>query len=243
MLKLKVLGNYAPNLKGLPGSCYILRGLEKIIILDMGYGNLQKVLNEIKENELENIIIILSHNHLDHSFDVLKFAKVLKKLNKKVKIYLPKKSIIYYIVAKNKKFFDVQILNEKTKIELNEAIIDFCKTNHSGECYATRIKYNSKVFIYTSDFSSVSEKLKIFCKNADILVIDTGIPIQNKIHLKNFHSNTRETIKELFSKKCNVKEVMASHLKAYLSDSNYINLFPRDKNIYLIKMGCEYELF
>lgn len=245
MLKLKVFGNYAPNLKGLPGSCYLLRGLEKLILLDFGNGNVKKVINEIKKEEIDNLIIILSHNHLDHSLDIFKFAKILKKYKKRVKIYLPKRSFIYYLVTRYKKVFDVTIINEKIKIKLKlkDTIIKFSKNVHSGECYSTKIITEGKVFVYTSDFSFVNEKLKEFCKNADVLLIDSGIPIINKFHLKNFHSNTKKTLKELFSKECNVKKIMASHLKAGLSDENYIRVFPKNKDINLVKINYEYDIF
>ena len=33
MLTLKVYGNYSPNTVGLPGSCYLLEGMSRKIIL------------------------------------------------------------------------------------------------------------------------------------------------------------------------------------------------------------------
>lgn len=243
MLKIKVLGNYAPNLKGLPGSCYLISGLKKLIILDMGNGNIKSVLKEIKKEDVENLLIILSHNHLDHSFDVFKLAKILKKWNKKVKIFLPKKSIMYYIIKSYKKVFEINIINEKTKIYIEDAVIDFCQTFHSGQSYATRIKTADKVFIYTSDFSYVSRGLKAFCENADVVLIDSGIPLANKFRLKGYHGITSEILEELFSKECNVKKVLASHLKAYLKDKCYINVFPKEKDVTLVKMNLEYTIF
>lgn len=251
MLKMKVLGNYAPNLKGLPGSCYLLTGLEKIILLDLGNGNIKSLLKEIKKDDIENLIVVLSHNHLDHSYDILKLAKILKKWNKKIKLYLPKRSMIYYLVKSYYKVFEVNVITEKTKIYLENAVIDFCQTFHSGESYATRIKINDeksektniKIFVYTSDVSYVSIGLKYFCNDADVVLIDSGIPLVNKFHLKGYHGITSEILNELFSNECTVKRVLASHVKACLGQKCYINMFPKGKNVNLVKMDNEYEIF
>lgn len=243
MLKLKVIGNYAPNLKGLPGSCYLLRGIENIIVLDIGNGNIKGLLKEIKKEELDKLVIIISHNHIDHSLDIFKLINILKKLNKKVKVYLPKKSLIYYILIKFKNVFDVHVINEKVKIELEDVKIDFCQTFHRGESYAIRIKKQNSIFVYTSDFSYVSMGLKYFCKNADVVLVDGGIPIANKFHLYGYHGLTQEILSDLFSKECNVKKVILSHLKAYLKDEDYIRIFGKNKNVILAKIGKEYLLF
>lgn len=243
MLKLKVIGNYAPNLKGLPGSCYLLRGIENFIVLDIGNGNIKGLLKEIKKEELDKLVIIISHNHIDHSLDIFKLINILKKLNKKVKVYLPKKSLIYYILIKFKNVFDVHVINEKVKIELEDVKIDFCQTFHRGESYATRIRINDKIFVYTSDFSYVSRGLKDFCKDADVVLIDSGIPIDNKFHLNGYHGLTKDILDDFFSEECNVKKVLASHLKGYLKDDIYFNVFPKNKNVILVKIGMEYIVF
>ena len=41
---------------------------------------------------------------------------------------------------------------------------------------------------------------------------------------------------------CNIKKVYASHLKAKVSDEQYFNIFPKNKDITLIKMGNSYEI-
>lgn len=243
MLKIKVLGNYAPNLKGLPGSCYLVKGLKQPLLLDLGNGNIKSLLKEIKKDEFDNLIIVLSHNHLDHSFDVLRLVKVLKKWDKKVRIYLPKKSLMYFLIYCYRKFLDINIINEKTKIIIGETTIDFCQTFHSGESYAIRISTKNKIFVYTSDFSYVSRGLKYFCKNADVVLIDSGIPIVNKFHLKGFHGVTSEILKELFSEECNVKKVLASHLKAGIDEKYYMDVFTNGKNIELVKRNTEYIIF
>ena len=234
MIKIKVLGNYAPNLKGLPGSSYLINGLSKIILLDLGNGNFKKLVKEINEDQISNLIVILSHNHVDHSYDVLKLASYLKKCKKKIKIYLPKKSLMYEIIVNFKRVFDVNIINEKTKIYIDDCVIDFCQTFHRGESYATRITKCDKTFVYTSDMSYMSIGLKYFCKGANVVLIDSGIPLENKFHLKGYHGITKDILEELFSDECNVKCVLASHLKASIKDEDYIRVFPKKGNVNLV---------
>ena len=41
---------------------------------------------------------------------------------------------------------------------------------------------------------------------------------------------------------CNIKKIYASHLKARVSDKQYFNIFPKDRDITLIKMGKSYNI-
>lgn len=242
MLKMKVLGNYAPNLRGLPGSSYLIKGMKQPLLLDFGNGNIKKLLKEIPLEEISNLIVILSHNHIDHSYDVLKLARLLKKQKKKIKIYLPKKSFMFFVISKLKRVFDVEVIHEKKVIFLDHYEIDFCQTFHRGESYAIRIKDTNtqKVFVYTSDMSYISRGLKYFCKDADTVLIDSGLPLEDKFHLKGYHGFTKEIILDLFSPYCNVKRILASHLKAYLPEEYYLASFFGNQNVELVKTGKEY---
>ena len=47
MKELYVFGNYSPNLKGKPGSCYYINGFRIPILLDFGTGNYNLVKQKI----------------------------------------------------------------------------------------------------------------------------------------------------------------------------------------------------
>lgn len=243
MPSFKVLGNYSPNLNGLPGSCYLLKGFICPILLDLGNGNFHKVIEEIPLDQLDRLILILSHNHVDHSFDVLKFASYLKKNHKRISIFLPEKSLMYYTIRKYKSVFDVNIMNERLEFAIGEYQVSFCQTFHRGESYATKLENKEKSFVYTSDFSYVSRGLMSFCQNADSVLIDSGHPCKDEmISLKGYHGKTQETLQDLFSEKCDVKKVYASHLKANLKEADYLQVFPKEKSVQLVKMGKEYPI-
>lgn len=260
---VKVLGNYAPNLKGsnkYPCSGYYIKGLNKPVILDLGVGILPRLFKELKLNNesIYNTIFIISHNHIDHSFDMIPLSIVLLKgnivnglnrvfkrkkesCNRKVKIYLPKRSLMYTYVKFFKNIFDVGIINEKTNFELEGCTFSFCQTEHRGESYATKIEKNNKIFIYTSDMAYASRKIRKFCKNSNCALIDSGHPNKDRTRtLPGYHGKTQEVIEDLVDS--GVERILASHLKASLKDEEYINVFPKDYNILLAKMGNEYEI-
>lgn len=260
---VKVLGNYAPNLKGCskyPCSGYYIKGLKRPVILDLGVGILPRLFKELKSNKesIYNTIFIISHNHIDHSFDMIplsifllkgkignKFNRIIRKenesTNKKVKIYLPKRSLMYTYVKLFKNVFDIRIINEKTSFELEDCIFSFCQTEHRGESYATKIEKNNKTFIYTSDMAYASRKIRKFCKNSNCALIDSGHPNKDRTKtLPGYHGKTQEVVEDL--RESGVEMILASHLKASLKDEEYINVFPKDYNILLAKMGNEYEI-
>ncbi len=242
MFKFKVLGNYAPNMRGLPGSSYLLKGFSRPILLDMGNGNCHKAIKEIGTKNLNNTILILSHNHVDHSWDVLKLGKYLKRTKSKITIYLPHKSLMYLYI-KNSKYYNVNIINEKTTFKIDGYKVSFCQTFHRGECYATKFEKEDESFVYTSDMSYMSRGLMGFCKNANSVLIDSGFPHKRHLYLRGYHGNTKEILDDLFSNDCNAKKVYASHLKACLKDKDYTNVFPYEKNVEIVKMENEYNMF
>lgn len=188
MLKLNVIGNYSPNLRFKPGSCYYIDGLIRPVILDIGYGNFKKVINILEKKEINDTILVISHKHLDHCFDILFFIKYLKRLNKNITIYIPKKCIMFKFLNKYVDILNVNELNENTKFVIDNFKFSFCKTKHKVESYATKIQNDDKIFVYTSDICTVDNELKNFCKDADCVLIDSGNPFtDNKMYLNGYH--------------------------------------------------------
>lgn len=243
MLTLKVYGNYSPNTAGLPGSCYLLEGMTRKVIFDLGNGNFKNLKKDLSDEEIKNSLFILSHNHVDHSWDVIKLARYLIYKKEKVDIYLPKKSLIFWFVSRLNNVFNIHILNGSVKIKIDEFEISFCRTIHKGESYATKIVGKTIDFVYTSDMAYVSDKVKEFCKDADVVLIDSGHPCKDELFsLKGYHGKTKDILNQLFSIECNVKKILASHLKANLKREKYLMAFPPNKDITLVKRGARYSL-
>lgn len=244
MKELYVFGNYSPNLKGKPGSCYYINGFKMPILLDFGTKNYDLVKEKIDLKSINEIIIIISHNHTDHLFGIFKLLNKLVKYDKKVTVFMPAKGFMYYILKMlYSRNVDINPLNEKTEFLIDGHKFSFCKTIHKVESYATKIQNNINSFVYTSDIFSVDDKLKKFCKDSDIVLIDSGIPEKSeKISLKGYHGETKYILNSFFQDDLNVKRVYASHLKAKVPEEEYLNIFPKDRDITLIKMGNSYEI-
>ena len=244
MKELYVFGNYSPNLKGKPGSCYYLNGFKMPILLDFGTRNYKLVKEKIDLQNLNEIMIIISHNHADHLFGIFRLLNKLVKNNKKITVFMPAKGFMFRIlntIYSNKA--DIKPLNEKTEFLIEGHKFSFCRTMHSVESYATKIENGIKSFIYTSDIFDIDDNLKKFCNGVDVVLIDSGIPEKSeRISLKGYHGETKYILNSFFRDDCNVKRVYASHLKAKVPDEQYFNIFPKDKDITLIKMGNSYEI-
>ena len=135
----KVLGNYSPNIRTFgkyKNTCYKLNGFSKEIFFYFFYEIYFKLLNIIYDEQIDmnDIIIIISHNHIDHNLSLLELAIYLYFYNKKhiqkkkVKVILPHRSIIYTFIKSLKTVFDVETLNDKTTFDVDNCKFSFCKT-------------------------------------------------------------------------------------------------------------------
>ena len=75
------------------------------------------------------------------------------------------------------------------------------------------------------------------------MLIDSGIPEKSeKISLKGYHGETKYILNSFLADDFNIKKVYASHLKAKVPDEEYFNIFPKGRDITLIKMGNSYNI-
>lgn len=251
-LKFYVLGNYSPNIQTFgkkAASCYRLYGMSKAVFLDFGAGVFKKFINMVEEEmiDFDNIVIIVSHNHVDHSFSLFPLALYLKNYNKKHKtckrihVYLPARSCIYTTIKKFDDVFDINILSEKTMLKIDNLTFTFCKTSHIGESYATKIKYKKKVFVYTSDLPYYTDTLRDFVRNANTVLVDAGYPKKMTKSFKRYHGRTRTIIKH--TQMLNVKKIYATHRRYRAGYYDYKVCYSKENNVNLVSIGCEYPVF
>ena len=228
-MKLRVLGCYSPNIFLKAVSCYRLEAENKVIYLDLGYLTMQK----INKADYENMIIIISHNHIDHAMDLLRFAvkiKCMKKfLKNKIKIYMPTASKGVNIYEILKKYFSdvIQVIRiyEGKKIFYGNLKITFCKTIHKGESYAIKIEQGDKVFVYTSDIAKVNYKLIKFCQNADLLLVEGGHAVYNNTPFGYYHGYTKDILENINIARA--KKIIVTHLEPRVSKKEYYKNFPK----------------
>lgn len=230
-MKLKVLGCYSPNFSFKTVSCYRIELNKKVIYLDLGYLTMRK----IKKSDYNNMIIVISHNHIDHAMDLINLAlklKFMKKyLKQKITIYMPSNSKGVNIYRLLKKHFsdvlDIKKISENKVIYVDNAKITFCKTIHKGESYAIKIQNENKVFVYTSDLAKVNYELIKFCKKADMLLVEGGHAKKNNTPFGYYHGYTKEIL-ESINYAC-AKLVIVTHLETRVNKQEYIKKFPNSK--------------
>ncbi|MEX1376097.1 MAG: MBL fold metallo-hydrolase [Eubacteriales bacterium] len=172
-IKLTVLGNRG-GYPGLYEACsgYLVETAKTKILLDCGSGVYQKLMQRIKLEELD--AIVLSHLHSDHISDalVLRYALQIKKLPK-IKLFMPEKPEAESFILKNTNEFDITIIKENEKHKIKDVIMDFAKVRHSVVSYATKIKTATNVVVYSGD-TEYTPAIGKFAKYCDLLVCDAA---------------------------------------------------------------------
>lgn len=251
-LSFHVLGNYSPNIQMFgkkKATCYRLYGLERPVFLDFGAGIFTKFKSMIETEKIDlgKVIIIVSHNHVDHSLSLFPLAMYLRKYNKendkneKMTIYLPAKSIVYTSVKHFDDVFDVKVLNNNTKFEIGKYSFSFCLTKHSGESYATKIESAKNSFVYTSDLPEYSNSLEDFVEDVDTVLMDAGYPNKMTKSFKTYHGKTEDLITKTLN--LGVNKVYASHIRYFSNKADYYSCFPKGENVELVKIGKTYSIF
>lgn len=247
-----VLGNHSPNIRMFGKykcTCYMLNGFKRKIFLDFGAGVFLKFLSLVKKKkmDLNDIIIIISHNHLDHNFSLILLAiylfiyNLFHKNNKMVKVVLPNNNFMYKFIRMFKKEFDASILTKYTNFSIDNCEFSFCETIHKGGSYATKIKYQNKVFVYVSDIARVSKILVDFVKNSDVVMVDSGYPYKKLDSFLDYHGMTQDIMYDLYE--CNIKKILATHIRICYKKEIYIQKFPEKANIEIVKENNTYSLF
>ncbi|MBO5477952.1 MAG: hypothetical protein J6A15_09420 [Clostridia bacterium] len=247
-----VLGNYSPNIRTFgkyKSTCYRLMGFSKEIFLDFGAGIFFKFLRIVKKEEIDlnNVMIIISHNHIDHNLSLLSLVIYLYFYNKrhekkkKVHVILPHRSIIYTFISSLKSVFDVETLNESTAFSVDNCEFTFCKTIHKGESYATKIKLKNHTFVYTSDIAKVSDELEKFIDGADTVLVDAGYPNKLLHSFRNYHGITSEILQKISS--LNIKKILATHIRFFAKYSDYLKSIPKKANVKIVQIDDSYKMF
>lgn len=246
-MKLTVLGCFSPNYEFKPVSMYKLELKEKIIYLDLGYGNH----NKVDMDNLNKSTFVISHNHVDHAYGLVTLLKKLKKnkikLENKIKIYMPKATRIfgiYSLLSKETEYFDITFINPDLKINIEDYEITFVRTLHKGESYGIKLtnRETKKVFVYTSDMAKVTDNVISFCKDADIVMMESGHPVFfQPFTLGKYHGYTRHMLADII--KANPKYIYLTHFKTYASDKMFERWYPKtDIKIELVRLNKTYEI-
>lgn len=229
-MKLKILGSVSPYSK-LDKNCpgYFITNNNDKILLDCGNG-ITRLLS--LPNDLNNLIIIISHLHKDHYADLSSIAYAsyvynnLGLLDKRVKVYLPypnsKEELIDYNYLLNFKehFLEFIPYNESTLININNLDIKFCKNPHSITTYSTKVICGQDVLVYSADTGYKDNSLEEFAKEANLLICESTFLKNQKGNIDN-HLSTYEA--GIIARNANVDQLLLTHFWPEIDSSIYSN--------------------
>ena len=172
-IKLTVLGNsgaYPTIYNACSG--YLVETNKAKILLDCGSGVYQRLIQRIDIKDLD--AIVLSHLHSDHISDILVLRYALQFRNlPPVKLFMPEKPEAESYILKHSPQFDVQIIRENEKFRVKGVVLEFAQVKHSVMTFATRIKTDKNVIVYTGD-TEYTPVIGQFAKWCDLLVCDAA---------------------------------------------------------------------
>lgn len=224
-MKLTILGCYGPYASA-DGACsgYLLEDKDTKILVDCGNGVLSKLLSYCDDlNKLDAIFI--SHLHPDHMSDlmILRYAIYLKrmtgKLKKSIPIYLPVNPVEEYERIQYKDSFVLNIINEKSEVNIKGINIRFKQTSHPIECYAMSFEKNGKKFVFSGDTKYFDDLIE-FAKESDLFLCEANV----------LQKHITETVPHLSGKqaaeialKADVKKLILTHIWPDINQNELLN--------------------
>lgn len=211
-MKLTILGNNGP-FPSAGGACsgYLIQERDRNILIDCGNGVLSNLLKFVKFEELD--AIILTHLHSDHISDmmVLRYAVQIKMnrglIKNRLIVYAPKEPEAEFNRLDIKDAFYLKPINEDLVLSFDDMKISFKEMRHPVKCFAVSIENGIKRFVFSGD-TAWCENIIEFCKNADLIMLDSGLLTRDKIS---------ENVPHLTAKECGMVAQLSGAKKLLLT--------------------------
>lgn len=212
-MKLTILGNNGP-FPSAGGACsgYLMEEGNKRILIDCGNGVLSNLLKFVKFEELD--AIILTHLHSDHMSDmmVLRYAVQIKKarglIKNSITVYAPEEPNEEYKRLDIKDVFDLKPIKQDLVLNFDNLKITFSEMKHPVKCFGVAISNGDKRFVYSGD-TSMCDNIIEFSKNADFVMLDSGLLDRDKTSSNVPHLTAKEC--GLVAKKAGAKKLLLTH--------------------------------
>ena len=219
-LSVTPFGTVSPYCKGnCNGPGFMVRNGNKKILLDCGSGVSRMM--QFPE-DLNNLMIILSHLHIDHYCDLGSFqfaSYVYKKLgliDKRINVFVPEDYERVSHFFESESYLSFNHYNENTCL-CGEFDISFLNNIHSVKTYSVKIVWDDTVIVYTAD-TDYNEKLIEFARDADLLINEaTFLRGQNKTvgHMYAYEAGK-------LAHEAGVKQLMLTHFWPEISKEEYV---------------------
>lgn len=236
-MELNIIGNRgAFPLEGKGTSCYLIKDKDTNICLDFGSSALANIQSKIDIEEIDSII--LTHLHYDHIVDIftLSYLLGLKKIERKIDVYLPNDNSNMYNILKNIPEFNLIDIEENREYIIKNFKISFIEMKHKVKTYGVRVSNGNGVLAYTAD-TVLNDNLPKLLYNADIALCDT-CTLDKNYKEGSPHISVKDMAIEC--NKANVKKMLLTHF--VLDDEREIlkEVVQKFKEAYITKIGDTY---
>ena len=219
MFTLTVIGKYGPFPKaGGATSSYLLTMGDKRVLIDMGSGTLTKLMADYDIKDID--AVIFTHLHGDHMADALVFQYSLQvKQLKPVDVFLPAEPENEHALIEGSANFNANTIDESQPLHLFGAEISFKKTIHPVACYAVKVVFDGKTFVFSGD-TVYDPGISAFADGCDVFLCDSAVTEPNHPD-KLPHPSARQAA--MMAKEAGVKRLLLTHISP-LSDETEIYL-------------------
>ena len=246
-------------------SCYMIEAGRFVIILDAGTG----ILNVPGIKDDKEVVILLSHFHIDHLIGLPFFGELMNK-GRKITIYgrktygkttkeqingLFEKS--YWPVTPFEFPSEVECIDQVFPLVLEEAgtlpvaentsdgdiTIEAMNLNHPGGCLAFKISYMGQNIVYMTDCEIAEadiDRLSLFSRECDLLLCDSQYTTLEYETQKGFGHSTIDMAVKLGEKSFS-KKILLIHHDPYHTDEQLREMEESldNKNVFMARAGME----
>lgn len=226
VIPLGTVSPYCKEDKNCPGFLVTKDGYK--ILLDCGSG-ISRLLSF--PEDLNNLIIIISHLHKDHYSDLASIGyasfvyKNLGLLKNKIKVYIPRENTFsqdyeYLTNFGDEHYMEFIPYKFNSLIKHDNFTVSFSLNPHQVTTHSIKINNNSKTLVYSSDTGYKNNSLEAFAKDADLLICEaTFLDCQAK--KSDNHLYAYEAA--LIAKNAHVKKLTLTHFWPEINEQNYVN--------------------
>ncbi|WP_028551722.1 MBL fold metallo-hydrolase [Paenibacillus sp. UNC451MF] len=245
-MRLTVLGPWgAYPTAGEATAGYLLEHNGQKILLDCGSGVLSVVQKYVKLEELSTAFI--SHRHHDHIADLgcLQYACLidsdLDKRRDPLQIYIGGEAVSESDPYRTMKGSVVHSVLENDIWNLHGMEWSFFKTFHEVYCLGVKIIVDNKTLVYTAD-TYFDESLIRFCKDADVLIVETSFYADIQNARQYGHMNSMEVGQ--LAKMANPGKVVLTHLPHFGNTASLVEEVKQNYSgeVVLAKSGLVFDL-
>ena len=241
---LGTVSPYPKDNKNCPG--FLIESNKHKILLDCGEG-ITRLLN--LPEDLNNLIIIISHLHKDHYSGLasIAYASYIYKnfgyLKEKIKVFIPKDEIRIslpsgvrldtdYVDSKNimdyeylmdygdENYLEFIPYDHETKILHGNLKISQAITKHPLKTYSIKIEAGNKSIVYSADTGFKNDELITFAKDCDLFICESTF-LKGQSKGKDNHLYAYEAAE--IAKKANAEKLLLTHFWPEIDKQLYVD--------------------